>query len=241
MEEQKRKRFPVVPIVLCGLLLLGSAVYGVGLYYYQSHFLNGTVVDKVDVSGMTIDDLKAQTENYFLKVEELKQDGSVLEEEIAGKDIDLSYASTEPLEELLKSQNSFQWFIPQHAEHNTEGLITYDENKLACEVQSLQGFEADFFVEPADAYIADYDKENGYAIVPETEGNALDTEKTLETVKDAVEQLREQVNLKEAGCYKTPEVTSEDEQLLATREKLQKYAHTAITYTFGENQEVLEN
>lgn len=240
MEEQKHKRFPVIPAALCSLLLLGSAAYGMGLYYYQSHFLNGTVVDQVDVSGMTIDELKAQTENYCLKVEEQKQDGSVLEEEIAGKDIDLSYASTEPLEELLKSQNSFRWFMPGHAEHNTEGLITYDENKLTSEVQGLRGFEADFFAEPTDAYIADYDKENGFAIVPETEGNALDFQKTLEAVKASVEQLGEQVNLKEAGCYKAPEVTSEDEQLLAAQKKLQKYADTTITYTFGENQEVLD-
>ena len=49
MKEQRngKKRFPVLPMMLCGLLLVASAVYGGGLFYYQSHFLPGTVVDRI--------------------------------------------------------------------------------------------------------------------------------------------------------------------------------------------------
>ena len=106
MKEQKngKKRFPVLPAVLCGLLLAASAAYGSGLFYYQSHFLPGTAVDRIDVSGMTIEEMKEQVQDYYLRVVERQADGQTLEEEIQGKDIDLTYASEEPLAELLRSE-----------------------------------------------------------------------------------------------------------------------------------------
>lgn len=242
MKEPKnaRNRFPVLPAVLCGSLIAAAAAYGGGLFYYQSHFLPGTVVDRIDVSGMTIEELKDQVQDYSLYIEERKEDGSTLEEEIQGKEVDLSYSSGEPLQKLLEEQNTWGWFLPQSAEHTTEGLVACDEEKLKERVGELKGFQTDFAAAPTDAYIADYTPEEGFQIVPETQGNQLDEEKTLETIRGAVLGLKERVSLDEAGCYETPQVTAEDEELLQVQEKLQKYADIRITYTFGEHQEVLD-
>lgn len=242
MEEQKngKKRFPVLPVILCGVLLAASAAYGGGLFYYQSHFLPGTIVDRIDVSGMTIEEMKAQVQNYELRVTERQSDGQSLEEVIQGKDIDLTYASEEPLLELLESQNSWSWFLPQTAEHITEGLIVYDEEKLENRVENLKGFESDFVEAPTDAYISGYSPEEGFLIIPETQGNTLDRQKTLETIQEAVSSLAEQTDLDEDGCYLTPSVTAEDEELNQVLEKLQKYAGIQITYTFGDQKEVLD-
>ncbi len=241
MKEPKnvKKRFPVLPAVLGCALVAAAAAYGGGLFYYQSHFLPGTVVDRIDVSGMTMEEVKDQVQDYSLCIEERKEDGSILEEEIQGKDIALSYSSEEPLQKLLEEQDTRTWFLPQSAEYTTEGLIACNEEKLEEQVRKLQGFQKDFAKAPTDAYIADYTPEEGFQIVPETQGNLLDESKTLETIKGAVLALEERVNLEEAGCYETPQVTSEDEDLRKVQEKLQKYADIQITYTFGENQEVL--
>lgn len=242
MKKQKRekKRFPVLSILLGGLLLAAATVYAVGFYYYQSHFLNGTVVDQIDVSKMTIEELTGQMEDYLLSVVERKTDGSTLEEDIQGKEIALSYASVEPLEELLHAQNTWLWFLPQETEHRTEGLVSYDKSKLEERVKNLKGSEEDFAAAPTDAYISDYSPENGYEIVPETQGNQLDQEKTLNVIETAVQGLEERVDLDQEGCYKTPKVTADDEQLSKALEKLKNYADLRITYTFGEEQEVID-
>lgn len=242
MKEQKngKKRFPVLPAVLCGLLLAASAAYGSGLFYYQSHFLPGTAVDRIDVSGMTIEEMKEQVQDYYLRVVERQADGQTLEEEIQGKDIDLTYASEEPLAELLKAQNAWGWFLPQSAEYETEGLISCDEKKLESSVKNLKGFDPDFAAVPTDAYISEYSPEDGFVLVPETQGNTLDPEKTRKTIRSAVYALAEQADLDAAGCYQTPSVTAEDEELNQVLAQLQQYADTKITYIFGDQEEVLD-
>lgn len=240
-QKKKKKRFPILLMILCIFLLLLSAAYAGGIYYYQSHFLNGTVIDRVDVSGMTIEELRGRIEDYMLRIVERKTDGSTLEEDIRGKDISLTYASTEPLKELLRTQNKWAWFLPQSSEYETEDLITYDEKKLETALRSLKGFESDFAAAPTDAYISEYTEENGFEIIPETQGNQLKWQDTLDVVKAAVSSLAENVDLDASGCYQVPMVSADDEQLLKVLEQLKKYENITITYTFGDNKEVLDS
>lgn len=237
---EKKKRFPILKVLLCVLAVGILAVYGGGVFYYQSHFVNGTVIDRVDVSGMTIPELEEQVQEYFLRILERQSDGTTLEEDIQGKDIGLSYSSVEPLEEILKSQNCWLWFLRQDSSHETVELLTYDRTALETRIRNLSGFQSDFAAAPTDAHISDYISGTGFEIVAETQGNQLNWERTYETIRTAVESLEEQVDLDASGCYETPAVTSENEQLKATLEKLQKYAGITITYTFGENKEVLD-
>ncbi|MBS6398118.1 MAG: peptidoglycan binding domain-containing protein [Clostridiales bacterium] len=233
----KRHKLPII----CGILvLLAGAVYAGGMFYYQSHFLKGTVIDRIDVSGMTIEDMEKRTGEYLLRIVERQADGSTLEEDVQGKDIALSYTSLEPFEEILRGQNRWLWFLPAQSEHETEGIITYDKEALEQKLDGLRGFREDFATAPADAYISDYTPENGFVIVPETPGNLLNRERTLEAVSAAVEELEEQVNLEAAGCYEEPVVRSDDAQLLQTLETLKKYGDIQIAYLFGDNREVLD-
>lgn len=216
------------------------ACYGAGVYHYRNRFLPGTVIDRIDVSGMTLEELEAQLEGYFLRVLERQSDGTILAEDIEGEDIGLSYISKEPLVEILRSQNRWIWFLPQAAEHRTEDLISYDEEALIGKVNGLRGFQAGFYEAPVSAYISEYIPGTGFEMIPETQGNQLDYQKTLNAVCRAATGLEEQVDLEAEGCYEVPEVTAEDEQLVQMLQKLQNYAGTSITYHFGENQEVLD-
>ena len=239
-KKGKKKGFSVLWILLLILLLAAAAVYGGGVYYYHNHFLKGTVIDRIDVSDMTVQELEEQVQDYFLRIIERQSDGTTLEEDIQGRDISLGYGSTEPLEEILEQQNKWLWFLPAEAEYEMDGLITYDEEALEERIQALSGFQSDFAVAPTDAYISDYTSENGFQIVSETQGNELDYDLTLEAIRSAVDSLEEQVDLDQEGCYHVPQVTSDNEQLLATLEKLQNYANVTITYTFGDSKEVLD-
>lgn len=238
--ETPEKRFPILPVLICVPLLCILAAYITGVCYYQSHFLNNTAIDDIDVSKMTISDLEARIEDYSLQVIQRQSDGTTLEEEIPGSSIGLSYSSTEPFQEILENQNNWLWFLNQGQAHEPENLITCDDSSLETQIRNLSGFDRDFVTEPEDAYIADYDPEQGFQIIEEVPGNKLNRQRTQEAIRAAVENLTETVNLEEAGCYEEPAVTAENEDLKAAFEKLQSYAETTITYTFGSEKEVLD-
>lgn len=242
MREQntKKKNFPILPAIVCVLLLIVLAVYGAGVWYYQSHFLPGTVIDRVDVSGMTLEELADQVQGYMLSIIERKPDGTTLEEDIRGKDISIGYASLEPFSEILKGQAKWIWFMPHENRYEMEEHLTYSEEDLKTRLRSLKGFQSDFANAPTDAYISDYDPEKGFVIIPETQGNQLNWDRTLEAVRLAVQKLEETIDLEEAGCYEVPSVTAEDDRLNQVLQKMQKYAGITITYDFGGNKEVLD-
>ena len=102
--------------IICACVLLLLVVYAGGCYYYGNHFQRGTLINQVDVSNLTVQDLADRVDAYFLRIQERKSDGSIYEESIDGKAIDLSYASTEPLQQILREQNQYLWFLPQHEE-----------------------------------------------------------------------------------------------------------------------------
>ena len=226
--------------IICACVLLLLVVYAGGCYYYGNHFQRGTLINQVDVSNLTVQDLADRVDAYFLRIQERKSDGSSYEESIDGKAIDLSYASTEPLQQILREQNQYLWFLPQHEEHETEALLSYSKDKLTQAVQALKGFEEDFAQAPTNAHISEYTPETGFSIVAETQGNELDQAKTLEVIGNAVEELKGLVDLDAEGCYETPTVTSDSEELQNTLQKLQKYGTVTITYRFGDNIEVLD-
>lgn len=242
-EKKKSRRKKAVLIlsltaVVPAVCLL--AVYIAGIYYYQNHFVRGTVIDQVDVSGRTIPELEERVKGYSLRVMERQADGTVLEEEIPGNEIGVSYISTEPLQNILKEQNRYLWFLKQDAVYETEALPFYDEEALEKKIGELRGFRKEFIDEPADAYITDYVPGSGFEMVAEHRGNRLNRNKVSEVIRAAVDGMEEQVNLEEAGCYEEPEVTLEDTGLQEAYARLQNYTNTVITYTFGAGKEVLD-
>ena len=202
--------------------------------------MNGTVIDEVDVSGMTISEMEEEIGKYSLRVIERQADGTTLEEEISGSEIGLSYVSTEPLQAVLEGQNRLLWFVEQDAVYEMEDMFSYEESALEEKIGGLRGFQREFIQNPTDAYIADYLPGNGFELVAENPGNRLNRDKTIEVIKAAVAGLEEQVDLAAAGCYEEPKVTAENKELQETYAKLQNYVTAVITYTFGTEREILD-
>ena len=225
----KKKGILIAAAIAGASLLVLLIVYIAGLNRYQSCFLNGTVIDEVDVSGMSISELEEQIGKYSLCVIERQADGTTLEEEIPGSGIGISYVSTEPLQAVLQGQNPYLWFLKHDADYRTDAPLFYEETALLEYIDALRGFQKDFVKEPEDAYIADYVPGSGFALVAEEKGNRLNREKTIEAIKAALDGLEKQVDLDAAGCYEEPKVTAEDAGLKKTYEKLQNYVNTTVT------------
>ena len=162
-KEQNKKRFPVLTVIFCVLILGALGVYAGGVFYYQNHFVNGTVIDKADVSGMTLEELSGQVQDYMLQITERKSDGSTLDEDIQGISIGLGYSSMEPLETIMREQNVWLWFLKPGTAHELEKVISYDESMLEQAVDGLKGFDSSFASAPTDAYISDYVEGSGFS------------------------------------------------------------------------------
>ena len=135
---KRRKALILSAFILTPLLAL-LVVYIVGLGRYQSCFLNGTMIDEMDVSGMTISE--EQIGKYSLRVIERQADGTALEEEILGSEIGISYVSTEQFQAVLQGQNRYLWFLKQNADYRTDAPPLYEESALEEKVDALRGFQ----------------------------------------------------------------------------------------------------
>lgn len=117
-----------------------------------------------------------------------------------------------------------------------DGAVSCDEGLLAQAVQ--WGLAAESQTLPEDAKII-WDGEK-YVIHPEKEGAMLDVEKTLEAIRDAIENQKGEISLETEQCYLSPEVRSDNAQLQDACARLNLWAGSSITYSFGERSEIVD-
>lgn len=234
-----KKTTKTVFMVLGIVLLLMIAIYlGIGVYF-SDRFFPGTVVNGIDVSGKTVEEVENlianDVQDYTLTVLERDDQWEVL----YGADMRFEYVSDGAASELKNSQNSFLWlkayFKPQ--EYTMTTPTTYDKERLREAMEGLDAFDKEKITEPKDAYIDETD--DGFVMVPEVEGNKLDEDKVFELLCGAVDKGEIQVDLDESGCYEAPAKTSDDKKLKKKLAVLQKYWKLTVTYTIGEENEVL--
>ncbi len=239
--EQKARKNVLLYIII-GVFSVLILSYILISFYYNTHFFMNTIINGVDTSNMTVEQaekaIQEEFRTYFLSLVGRND----LTAQINGKDFDIHARFDGTLEDLLESQNSFLWigalFKTPIMEITT--LPEYDEDLLREIVSSLPYFKEENIVEPVDAYISEYSKENGYEIIPEVSGTLVDFDILFEAVKEAITNLEPKISLEEVDCYKKPKITSESPNLVRIAKELNKIAGAEITYEFGEDIEVLD-
>lgn len=231
--------------VILGLLVICVATLGIlymlGERYYSTHFVKNTVINDIDVSDMTIQELNERIAQYTLTVYERAADGSIVEETISGDRVGLELSSTDELNQILESQGKGQWLFQKGQTIEISDFVDYNEGTWDRFIKLLQCFSEDFVQAPTDAYVSDYDEENNtYYIIPETQGNKLKKKKAIKVLSDAIRQLEPEVNLEDYDCYEKPAILQDDEGLKTLLENLNHYVNVTITYTFGDTVEVVD-
>lgn len=238
---KKRKIIILIIIIVTAVLLIaGFTGYFLGEHYYGSHFMKGTIVNGIDVSKMSVEELEDKIQDYTLTIEERTSEGDSEEETITGSQIGLTLVSDGELQKLLEKQQGGRWIFGKGQEYRIEELTEYDEKLWQEVVDNLQCFSDDFVSEWKNAYVTEYDEtRGGFQIVDEVLGNQTDRDKVIECLSGAVIKLEDKVNLEEEECYREPEVTADSKELNEFCDKLNQYADMNITYTFGESVEEL--
>lgn len=222
---------------LLGLLIAGSV-------YCSSHFNKGTIINEIDASGLTMEELESRMREYVLTVRERTGEGSYITETITGDQIGVTVSNTDELNGILKQQNILKaissYIKGEQQVYTVENLYAYVDSALMTAILKLQGFQESFVTGPENAHISEYDPQTGYRIVPEIRGNVLNQTKTIQTVETAVDALLTEIDLEKAGCYEEPSVYADDAKLTERLAQMKQYTDLRIVYHFGQQEEVID-
>lgn len=226
----KRKKIALVVILLCIILILG--IYFAAAGYFSRHFYPGTRINGMDVGTMNAQQVKKQMQDkvreYTLTIHE-RGDGL---ETITAAQLEMDYKDDGEIEELIKAQNPWMWVVSMTRKKDlaVDAGRTYNESVIDTLVEQLDCMDETAMVQPQDAKIERTD--TGFAIAPETEGNALDGEEVKNAVRQAVSELKSEISLEELGLYKKPSVYGNDQELKSRVDELNRMTAAQITYDF---------
>lgn len=239
LPSKNKNRIKTGILIFIGILVL---VYLALAVYFHTHFFPNTTLNGVDVSGKESGDaenvIRQEIDTYVLHMTTRNASGK---EEITGESIGLFPEFHGEVQEHINSQNVLAWglriFQEQKLEMDT--VVEFDEDALTEQIAGLDCMQKENQEAPVNAYVSDYG-ENGYEIIPEEQGSTINESIFRMALEDAVRTLQDQLDLDQAGCYKTPAVTSEAQSLITLSDRLNKYTGAVITYDLGDKTEVLD-
>ena len=239
MEDQKNKHNIIVAGIIISFFTLLVIYFGTTMYFMK-HFYFGSTVSCINVSGKTVEEVEEQmpyeVEEYTL---ELKERGNT-KEQIRASDIGLEYNSDDKVKELKDKQNPFEWIIALFNKKNSNiaDVVTYDEGKLKECLDKLSCLDSSNIIEPQNPSFQYTD--NGYIVLDEVCGNKINRDILYNNVVNAILNGEATIDLETANCYENPKYTSTSKEVIDTKDKLNIYTDSKITYAFGNNTEVLD-
>lgn len=229
-------------------IILGSVVGAVLVIYvglsifFMSHFYFNATLNGKNVSGYSADKVFDNWEdeigNYSLKI--VESDGT--ESELKGSDIDMVLQWDDTITKMISKQNGFAWpaklFNPD--QNTSEAIVTFDEDKLDSALDGFSFMDKSKQIDPVDATVSDYDKNDGYTLVESVPGTAIDKPVLKENIEKALYGLADTYQITEGNGYLAPKIANDDEKLLAAIDTMNKYAGSEIDYEIGSEKETLD-
>jgi hypothetical protein len=237
-ESLKKPKKIVLGIIIsiCTLLII---YFGMAIYF-MNHFYFGSVINNISVSGKSVEavnkQMASEIERYVLNI---KGRGGI-NEQITGKEIGLKYDTKVEFKELKDKQNPYKWIFSVFNKKDSKMIagIEYDKGLLKEQVDKLSFFDSSKIIEPKNASYKYTD--NGYVIVEEVLGNKGSKDILYNYAMGVVSKGESVIDLESINYYVKPQYTSKSPKVVATRDLLNKYVASKITYTFGEHKEILD-
>jgi vancomycin resistance protein YoaR len=234
---KKHKKIIIgITISICSLLVI---YFGMAIYF-MNHFYFGTAINSINVSGKNVEEVNNQMASELQKYTlNLKERGGK-SEEIKAHEIGLKYNSDGQFMVLKQRQNPYKWisaFFNTEASRIVEGF-KFDKKLLKERVDALSCFNSSNIIEPKNPSFK-YTS-SGYAIVGEVEGNKVNKDILLENVADAILKDKTTIDLESIKCYVNPQYTSSSQKIIDTKNILNKYVFSKVTYIFGKHKELID-
>lgn len=206
-------------------------------------FVPGTSVNGLGIADLTVDEAAERIGSFYTKDYTLtiKERGGK-QEIITGEQIGFSVKLPDGfLQEKLNQQNAGgRVFGPDvDNKYKTDMVSSFQSERLEQSIQALDCITGNGATAAADARISDYAEGEAFTVIPEIRGNQVDPEKAAEAIRAAVHTGAMEVDLEALGCYIEPRIYSGDETLKALCDTMNQCREMEITYTIGEESQVL--
>ena len=239
--KKKYKIKRIVVMIVAMILVISCCIYAGVSYYYSYHFFLGTTINGIDSSNKTAyeveQEIAGKKDNYVIQVRSRMQDPQT----ITGKDIDYQYVSSGAVLKLLKAQKSWEWIggLFETKNYMVQEETSFSREKLEEQVNSLNCAKKENQIAPENAYVSFVNSE--FTIVPETEGNELNTKEAYQMISGAIDNEATEVDLEsDPKAYKKADVTRDSAELQDIVNAYNNLAKANITYTFGDETVTLD-
>ena len=240
-DKKKNKIMKIVVMLIVMILVMSCCVYAGISYYYSYHFFLGTTINGIDSSNKTAyeveQEIAGKKDNYVIQVSARMQEPQT----ITGKDIDYQYVSSGEILQLLKTQKPWEWIrgFFETKNYMVQEETVFSREKLEEQVSSLNCAKKENQIAPENAYVSFVNSE--FTIVPETEGNELNTKEAYQMICRAIDNDAAEVNLEsDPKAYKKADVTKESSELQNMVNTYKNLTKVNITYTFGDETVTLD-
>lgn len=240
-DKKKNKIMKIVVMLIVTILVMSCCVYAGISYYYSYHFFLGTTINGIDSSNKTAyeveQEIAGKKDNYVIQVSARMQEPQT----ITGKDIDYQYVSSGEILQLLKTQKPWEWIrgFFETKNYMVQEETVFSREKLEEQVSSLNCAKKENQIAPENAYVSFVNSE--FTIVPETEGNELNTKEAYQMICRAIDNDAAEVNLEsDPKAYKKADVTKESSELQNMVNTYKNLTKANITYTFGDETVTLD-
>ena len=240
-DKKKNKIMKIVVMLIVMILVMSCCVYAGISYYYSYHFFYGTTINGIDSSNKTAyeveQEIAGKKDNYVIQVSARMQEPQT----ITGKDIDYQYVSSGEILQLLKTQKPWEWIrgFFETKNYMVQEETFFSREKLEEQVNSLNCAKKENQIAPENAYVSFVNSE--FTIVPETEGNELNTKEAYQMICRAIDNDAAEVNLEsDPKAYKKADVTKESSELQNMVNTYKNLTKANITYTFGDETVTLD-
>lgn len=240
MDMKKNKNYFLRQCVLAACL--SAAVAGT-VFANENTFVQGTTINGLGVSGMTVEEARTRIAEFYSGEYQLKilERGGV-HEVIQGTEIGFAIGiPTERLQELLQQENEGgrKSGPDVNAKFRVEMTNSYDAAALTAKIDGLNCIRGESIAQTTDAHISAYEEGKPFTIVPEVYGNNVDAAKVAEAVQRAVAAGDREVDLEKEGCYIAPQITADNQGLKELCDTMNRCREMTVTYQFGEETEEL--
>ena len=240
----------VAAIVLLGLAAVRMRRVQEEAAVYETHFLEGTKINGVDVSGKTAEEAEkavlASSGDYSIDL--IFRENRM--ETLRGDDIGFRYVTGDAFSRLLDDQNTDELYqqMLKGQELKAPAPLTvpltaeYDEQLLRRAVHALPELQVTSMSPAKDAYM-DY-ADAKYVVVPANPGTMLYPDKVLEAVRLAVAGAETTLDLsasKDIYEQQAGTSTSLEKDLQEKADKLNELVPGSITYTLPGGRETVLN
>lgn len=244
MERKKRETdgFATSLFLLICLLLLVAGVFFLNrVNFYQIHFFKGTIVNGIDISKMTLNEVISkfdeEAKNYSLTI--IGRDH--MTETYTSNDFNYGFYSDGTLETLLRNQNPYEWpFAPGERVVNYDIGNSYDQGQLEKLLKNSIFVDKTYVIAPQNATLS-YSDTDGYQIVPEVKGTTVRANLLRRAVTAAINSNQNVLYLEDSDVYTEPKITSESKKLKQCMNLLNRCTDLTITIEFGDRTEILDS